>query len=203
MSRRADFLHCDRMNFEDPQFVERIRRCDFEALRDVVESYLPHILNTARASGLDPERAEDVTQATFTTFLERASEFEGRSHVRTWLFGILYRKISEARRGLNRERRSDAIDQVMEDRFDSRGMWKSPPQAMALYGGEIATFLKDCMERLASLQRMAFVLREIAEMDTEEICNILDVSRTNLGVLLYRGRNGLRECLEAKGVKRK
>ena len=114
MSRRADFLHCDRMNFEDPQFVERIRRCDADALRDVVESYLPHILNTARASGLAPERAEDVTQATFATFLERASAFEGRSHVRTWLFGILYRKISEARRGLDRERRSDAIDQIME-----------------------------------------------------------------------------------------
>ena len=97
------------MNFEDPQFVERIRRCESEALRGVVESYLPHILNTARASGLAPERAEDVTQATFVTFLERASEFEGRSHVRIWLFGILYRKISEARRGLNRERRSDAI----------------------------------------------------------------------------------------------
>ena len=159
------------MNFEDPQFVERIRRCDAEALRDVVESYLPHILNTARASGLAPERAEVVTQATFATFLERASEFEGRSHVRTWLFGILYRKISEARRGLDRDRRSDAIDQIMEDRFDSRGMWKSPPQAMALYGAEIAKFLKDCMERLASLQRMAFVLREMEEMDTEEICN--------------------------------
>ena len=88
MSRRADFLHCDRMNFEDSQFVERIRRCDSEALCDVVESYLPHILNTARASGLAPERAEDVTQATFAVFLERASEFEGRSHVRTCLFGI-------------------------------------------------------------------------------------------------------------------
>ena len=203
MSGRADFLHCDRMNFEDPQFVERIWRGESDALRGVVESYLPHILNTARASGLAPERAEDVTQTTFATFLERASEFEGRSHVRTWLFGILYRKISEARRGLNRERRSDAIDEIMEGRFDSRGMWKSSPQAMALYGGEIAKFLKDCVERLASLQRMAFVLREIEEMDTEEICNILDVSRTNLGVLLYRGRNGLRECLEAKGVKRK
>ena len=190
------------MNFEDPQFVERIRRSDADALRNVVDSYLPHILNTARASGLTPERAQDVTQATFATFLERASEFEGRSHVRTWLFGILYRKISAARRGLDRDRRSDAIDQVMEGRFDSRGMWKSPPQAMALYGGEIAKFLKDCMEGLASLQRMAFVLREVEEMDTEEICNILEVSRTHLGVLLYRGRNGLRECLEAKGVKR-
>ena len=74
---------------------------------------------------------------------------------------------------------------------------------MALYGGEIAKFLKDCMERLAALQRMAFALREIEEMDTEEICNILDVSRTNLRVLLYRGCNGLRECLEAQGVKGK
>ena len=146
---------------------------------------------------------KDVTQATFATFLERASEFEGRSHVRTWLFGILYHKISEARRSLDRDRRSDAIVQIMEGRFDSRGMWKSPPQAMALYGGEIAKFLKDCAERLASLQRMAFVLREVEEMDTEEICKILEVSRTNLGVLLYRGRNRLRECLEAQGVKRK
>ena len=190
------------MNFEDPQFLERIRTCDSDALRDVVESYLPHILNTARASGLTPERAEDVTQATFTTFIERAPDFEGRSHVRTWLFGILYRKIAEARRGLDRERRSDDIDRIMEGRFDRKGMWKSPPQIMTLYGTEIAEFLEDCQERLSSSQRMAFVLREVEGMSTEEICNILDVSRTNLGVLLYRGRNRLRECLEAKGVKR-
>jgi hypothetical protein len=39
-----------------------------------------------------------VTQDTFATFLETASRFDGRSHVRTWLFGILYKKISEARR---------------------------------------------------------------------------------------------------------
>ena len=92
--------------------VERIRRGDSDALRGVVESYLPHILNTARASGLTPERAEDVTQTTFATFLERASEFEGRSHVRTWLFGIFYRKMSEARRrgeGNERTRRNDRI----------------------------------------------------------------------------------------------
>ena len=189
------------MNFEDSQFVERIRTRDSNALRDVVESYLPHILNTARASGLARERAEDVTQATFTTFIERAPDFEGRSHVRTWLFGILYRKIAEARRGLDRERRSDDIDRIMEGRFDRKGMWKSPPQAITLYGAEIAEFIEGCQERLSSSERMAFVLREVEGMSTEEICNILDVSRTNLGVLLFRGRNRLRECLEAKGVK--
>ncbi len=48
---------------------------------------------------------------------------------------------------------------------------------------------------------MAFVLREVEGLSTEEICKILEVSRTNLGVLIYRARNRLRECLEAKGVK--
>ena len=47
---------------------------------------------------------------------------------------------------------------------------------------------------------MGFNLREIEGMDTEEICKILEVTRTNLGVLLDRVRNRLRECLEARGI---
>ncbi len=57
-----------------------------------------------------------------------------------------------------------------------------------------------CLDRVPTNQRMAFVLREIEGMDAQEICNILEVTRTNLGVLLHRVRNRLRECLEAKGI---
>ncbi len=48
---------------------------------------------------------------------------------------------------------------------------------------------------------MAFILREVQEFESKEICKILEVTVTNLGVLLYRARNRLRECLEAKGVR--
>ena len=47
---------------------------------------------------------------------------------------------------------------------------------------------------------MAFVLREVEELTTEEICNVLEITPTNLGVMMYRVRNRLRECLEALGV---
>lgn len=47
---------------------------------------------------------------------------------------------------------------------------------------------------------MAFHLREVEGLSTEEICKILDVTVTNLGVMLYRLRNRTRECLEAKDV---
>jgi hypothetical protein len=36
------------------------------------------------------------------------------------------------------------------------------------------------------------------ELPTDQVCKILDISRTNLFVLVYRARNRLRECLEEK-----
>ena len=44
--------------------------------------------------------------------------------------------------------------------------------------------------------------REVEELSTEDICNVLGVTSTNLGVMLYRVRNRVRERLEAKGVQR-
>jgi RNA polymerase sigma-70 factor (ECF subfamily) len=62
--------------------------------------------------------------------------------------------------------------------------------------------LSSCLEALADRQRVAFTLREVEGFTTEEVCNILGVSANHLGVLLFRARNGLRECLEAKGFGR-
>ena len=93
---------------EDTDLPARIRAGDRSAIQTVVETYLGQILRAARSAGLDASRAEDVTQATFTTFIEAAPRFEGRSSVRTWLFGILYNKIAEARRARDRDAMANA-----------------------------------------------------------------------------------------------
>ena len=69
-----------------------------------------------------------------------------------------------------------------------------------VYDAAVRQGIDGCLDRVPTNQRMAFVLREIEGMDTEEICKILEVTRTNLGVLLFRVRNRLRECLGAKGI---
>ncbi|MFT5315287.1 MAG: RNA polymerase sigma-70 factor (ECF subfamily), partial [Candidatus Krumholzibacteriia bacterium] len=68
------------------------------------------------------------------------------------------------------------------------------------YEGEIRRHLAECLEGVVHEQRMAFILREVEDLATDEICRILDVTRNHLGVLLYRGRNQLRECLENRNV---
>lgn len=191
------------ISIDDPQLSKRIRAKDPAALQVVVEAYLSQIFRAARGAGLALERAEEVTQSTFATFIEKAAGFEGRSHVRTWLFGILYHKIAEERRHLSRDQHMDEIDEVVEQRFSVSGMWVNPPQSvdLQLYSSEIREIFEDCLETVPTQQRMAFVLREVEGFSSDEICKILDITHTNFGVLMYRVRNRLRECLEARGVK--
>lgn len=179
-----------------------VRGRDPAVLRAVVESCLPQILRAARGAGLAPQDAEDATQETFTTFLEIAPRFEGRSQVRTFLFGILYRKIAEVRRSSTRQLRHDPIDEVMESRFAADGTWIRPPaDADSLVRlDEIRRFLLECLATSPTAQRMAFHLQEVEGLPRKEICKVLDVTSTNLDVMLHRLRNRTRECLEAKSV---
>lgn len=189
--------------FAGPEFLDLLRVRDETALQRLISAYLPQVLRAARGAGLNLQNAEDVCQSTFVTFIEKIDEFEGRSHVRTWLFGILYRKISEMRRSSSREGAAESIDQVMENRFKTDGRWQQPPRGadMAAYEREVREHLADCLEGVSTDQRMAFTLREVEELDSEEICRTMEISRSNLGVLLYRGRNLLRECLEKRNIR--
>ncbi len=185
---------------DDPDLAGRIRQMDREALAAVVDAYLDQVVRAARGAGLDRQQAEEVAQNTFATFIETAPRFEGRSHVRTWVFGILYRKIQEARRGFAKDRRMDDIDEVFEGRFDPTGSWSRPPQGPDddLFAKEARQEIGDCLEAAPEQQRMAFLFREVDGLSTQEICKILEVSATNLGVMLHRVRNRLRDCLETK-----
>jgi RNA polymerase sigma-70 factor (ECF subfamily) len=181
--------------------VAAIRAGDAHALEEAVRECAPGLLRSARAAGLPADRAEDAVQASLLVFVQRAADFDGRARVCTWVHGILLRKIWEERRGARRETEHEDIDRVVESRFDAAGNWTRPPQGPveALIRGEFRRELKSCLDALPDRQRIAFTLREVEGFETAEICKILEVTANNLGVLLFRARNGLRECLEAKG----
>lgn len=187
---------------DETSLIKRVQMKDPQALQVIVHLYLGQLLRTAQAAGFDRAQAEDVVQEAFTVFVAKAGEFEGRGKIRTWLFGILYRKISEARRKKRRESRMEEIDEVMEQRFTPEGKWRHPPLPAdeQFYRGEVRRLLEDCLDEVPQQQRMAFVLREAQGLGSKEICKILDVSGTHLAVLIYRAKNRLRECLELNGI---
>jgi RNA polymerase sigma-70 factor (ECF subfamily) len=184
------------------ELLDRLRRRDPTALAEAVQEHARPLFRAALALGFPKHDAEDLVQDVFTTFLEKIDGFQGRSQLRTWLFGILHNKALERRKSLAVEQRADPIDEVFESRFDESGKWSRPPADLErlLLSKEAGELIQECLEDLPPTQRGAFVLREVEGIESQEVCKVLGVSATNMGVLMYRARIHLRECLEAKGL---
>lgn len=166
----------------------------------MVNDHLLALLAGALAVGLSRADAEEVVQETFVALLSGLDRFEGRSSLRTYLFGILYHKASNLRAKARREEGCDDIEALIEARFDKGGMRARPPrgpEAGAL-DAEISRWVGKCAEGLSDSQRTAFFLKEVEGETTEAICDIMGVTENNLRVMLYRARLKLRDCLERK-----
>lgn len=204
MAAGTRFLQMDVANFSDSDFLERVKKGDRAALTLLVEAFLPQLLCTGRGMGFSQEESEDLAHSVFAAFLEKPERFQGRSHIRTYLFGIFYNLVAEQLREKARAREQDPIDEVMESKFDAHGNWQQPPvdSLRMVQAREIGQIIQECLQELSHPQRVAFYLREHEEMETPEICKKLGITVTNLGVLLFRARNRLRECVERKGLKK-
>lgn len=180
--------------------MKRLRDRDNEAITEVVKAYTRQLFRAALGLGFEAPTCDELVQRVWATFFDVLPNFRGQSHVRTFLFGILYNKASEMRRESTKFASHDPIEDVVERRFGKDGQWKEPPldPEKFMIASETIGEVEDCLSGLSTTQRAAFWLREVEELENDEICNALSLSATNLRVLLFRARNKLRECLEAK-----
>ncbi len=184
----------------DPDILERLHRRDPSAVEQVVRFHSADLLNGARGLGLRDNAAEELVAETFAAFLDAAPRFQGRSSVKTFLFGILYRKAMERGRKSAREQAFDPIDEAFEKRFNLVGHWSQPPRGPEDENltREVAELIGTCLQGLRPLEKAAFLLKEVEREPNESIRNALEVKDTHLRVLLFRARNKLRDCLEAR-----
>lgn len=99
----------------------------------------------------------------------------------------------------------EAADDVSELVFDQKGCWRkdlplfgSDPGA-PLEQAELWKAFHDCLQSLPQRQADAFTLRELDEKTSAEVCKDMDISASNLWVLLYRARLRLAKCMTARG----
>ncbi len=151
------------------------------------------------------DEAEDVVQETFLAALASLHRFAGTSSERTWLVGILKRKIVDVLRRKMRERPTsdfDVTDGWFEKLFDARGNWVKGPgswpsdPSATLTTKEFWSVFYRCLSKLPHRLAEAFTLRAVEEMAGADVCKVLDVSANNLWVMLHRARLQLARCLE-------
>ncbi len=153
----------------------------------------------------DASAAEEVVQETFVAGLRAAHQYSGKGAERAWLLGILKRKIIDYIRRRNRtsgSTLSESEEGWADSLFDSSGHWKADPRFLsaqpsdALEREEFWAAFRDCLARLPPRQADVFVLRELDDAASAEICKALEISTSNLWVLLHRARLQLARCLQ-------
>lgn len=168
-----------------------------------------YLLRVARLQLRDDALAEDVVQETLAAALAGGG-FSGRSSLKTWLTGILKHKIVDAIRRKQREPAAVAsfggLDAELDVEdfdalFKSDGGWDQPPAdwgdpEAALARREFFDVMDFCLEKLPPNTARVFMMREVMELECDEICTELRITANNLWVILYRARMALRTCLE-------
>src|SRR6266700_3876553 len=153
-------------------------------------SHRGYLLRVAMLQLRDNDLAEDVVQDTLVAALQGAQGFSGRSSLKTWLTGILKHKVVDAIRNKTRgpafasfdeECRIDDFDAM----FDETGHWENPPADWGqpesqLSQKEFLETLHACLEKLPPNTSRVFMMREVMELEADEICKELTITSTNL-----------------------
>jgi RNA polymerase sigma-70 factor (ECF subfamily) len=198
----------------DSALLPLLRAGDEAAFAQLVDTLHGPLLAFARTFTRSPTLAEDIVQETWMAVIKGLAAFEGRSSLRTWVFGILVHRartltMREARREWTPGNATDTAggadaDPEWEPGAGRRGLWDHAPQPWDgldpadLYQAEEALgVVRTALEGLPETQRQCILLRDVEGLSSEETCNILGLGETNLRVLLHRGRARIRRALDA------
>jgi RNA polymerase sigma-70 factor, ECF subfamily len=167
---------------------------------DAISGHRPYLIRFATRRLRDAALVEDVVQETLLAALQAEASFDQRASLRTWLTGILLRRIADSVRG---QRRRPVVQELGDDGNDDSPHaeadapagaeaidWIDPQRRLA--GRQFLAALADCLDKLPPLSARLFALRELDGLSNEEAASALGLSARGSSVLLHRARASLR-----------
>lgn len=177
---------------------------------DFLESLRSQMHRFATLQLSDAHLADDAVQEALIGAMKNVSSFGGRAALKNWVFAILKNKIADILRQKQRLVNASSLlhendeNEDFSELFDTKGMWQSDERPVAwanpeesMRQGQFWRVFEACLENLPGHQARVFMMREFVELDSHEICASVDITVSNLNVMLHRARLRLRECLES------
>jgi RNA polymerase sigma-70 factor, ECF subfamily len=165
------------------------------SVAEIYRSHFDFVWRTARRLGVEPQQLDDVVQEVFITVHRRIDTFEGRSELRTWLYGITRRVVSGHRRS---RRRRPAFEPA----------YGEPPEPEPTHGEvQLARqrgtrLLYELLDQLDDEKREAFVLSELEELSGPDIARLLGVSLSCVYARIRAARSAFEQALRRHHAQR-
>lgn len=149
---------------------------------EIYETYFDFVWRSARRLGVPDASLDDVVQDVFVTVYRRLPAFEGRSLLRTWIFGIVRHTVNDFRRSARRKPTEALAHEVADVGAESPHEQAANEQASKLLHAVLAELSDDLRE--------VFVLSELEQMSAPEVAQALSL---NVNTVYSRLRSARRE----------
>ena len=169
-----------------------------------IDRYADFLFNFAITRVNDREIAQDLVQETFLAGLKSMKNFKGEATERTWLIAILKRKVIDYYRKSNSKKGKAELRMGNDFGTESEGDWiqnrvADPFDKTAeetLQNEELGNAIFLCLSKLPKKQADIFRMKTIEGIETEDICNELHITPSNLWVIIHRARTAMALCLK-------
>ena len=130
--------------------------------------------------------------------------FKGEASERTWLISILKRKIIDHYRKINSNKGKAEVRINYNNVSEDEGDWlqervADPFDKTAednLENTELGLAIHSCIDKLPEKQAQVFKMKTILNYETEAICNELNITASNLWVIIHRARTTVAACMK-------
>ena len=174
------------MNLSDPNIIERIKKKDRNIITFLYQNYNDGLIFGAMKQGLAYDQAENVVQSTWCDFFEKAHRFEGRSHIRTYLFGMMKNKVRETFRSNLKYTKHDIseIDDASSDLVQKEIISK-----------DLIQKVKEELEMLPKNQKEIFIKKELYGYTADELSKSYSIQKNNVAVMSFRTKKYIQQYL--------
>ncbi|MEM7351319.1 MAG: RNA polymerase sigma factor, partial [Acidobacteriota bacterium] len=172
-----------------------VREGDEAALDELISRKTNPLLKLVYRILNDTEEARDVVQITFFRLWEKRDRFDDRWSPNTWIYRIATNlAIDQLRSRRSRQKSLEPIRHHMQDAFSCR----SRRDRASVHESEIMGIFQELAAELTEKQRMVFLLREVEELPSKEVAQIVGCRESTVRNHLFNARKVLRNELRER-----
>ena len=166
--------------------LARVARKDQAAFRALYEALEKPLFRFIQQKLNDPFQASDILHDVFMEIWKKADRFEGRSTVKSWVFGIAYNKCMDAFRRAGRVVVTDEVPEMVDD---------SPDGEACVLAAQEGAHVHACLEELKPQHREAVELAFFEDMSYRDIGAVLDTPEGTIKTRVFHAKQLLLRCL--------
>lgn len=179
---------------EDREQIAQIAEGDQAAMAGLYSRHSKRVFLFVKRFISDASLCEDVTNDVFIEVWQKASTYEGRSKVSSWLLGMArFKALTEVRKRKNQSVSSDFMDTIEDDADDPE------VTAQKLDKGAM---LKNCIASLSDDHRVIIDLIYFHEKSIKEVSEVLDIPENTVKTRSFHARKQLSGAMAAVGLDR-